>query len=182
LTEGQEAALTPTEGWDDLVIPATAVNPPGGVQAATQNITELTLDFENGKDCRIDLVYQMPHRWKVGGELRFHLHTFRSTNETGKVARWLVKWRYAIEDSASKAAWTDDAAVLIAVPSGTGPKIIPIKAFTMAGCGISSCVQIQLTRTATHSDDTYNGNVEVYNLDGHYQIARAMGSTNEGSL
>jgi hypothetical protein len=181
LTAAAAGALDPAVGWDDLVTPATAVNPPGGVAAAVQNITELTLDFDAAADRRIDVEYQMPHRWAAGTEVRFHLHTMRSVAPgAGEAARWSVRWR-TLSEGGVVSAWATDF-VTTPIPPGTGPRVIGIKAFAMAGLTISDCLQIQLTRTATHVDDTYGGTLMVYNLDLHYQTARAMGSANEYSL
>jgi len=66
--ENPPVALIPGVGWTDLVISATSVNPPGGVDAAVYNITESTIDFANDKTRRLDVHYQKQRAMGSSGE------------------------------------------------------------------------------------------------------------------
>lgn len=184
LTPDQLTALDPATGWTDLAFPPTAVNPPGGVVAATYNINESTLDFPGNADSRLDVNYQMPHEWDVDSPVYFHLHTIFSTSETNKNSVWSVKWRVLQAYSGGAIpAWTTDAPAIVAIPSAQGPTILNIKTFTPSGCGISCIIQIQLTRLASsNASDNYTGSVQVTSLDCHYKKLRALGSRTPTSL
>jgi hypothetical protein len=156
--------------WDDLVIPATAVNPPGGVGPASYNTTEATLDFVNGADNRCDFTFQLPHRWKEGTSVYFHLHVLHSTNAAANT-RWTLSHRTTSIDGADP-GWTTDAAIILATPASTAHTILAIKTQAMSGHKISACLQYQLVRNGGHGDDTYSGDVRMISADVHYEIDR----------
>jgi len=164
-------------GWDDLVILATVVNPAGIVGPAVYNATESTLDFQNGSSERCDFSYQMPHRWKEGSEVHFHIHVFHSTAGAGNT-RWAIQYRVCPLNGA-KPVWIVEPPFLLAAPGSTNHVILTIKHVDMTGILISSLVQFQVVRTGGHGDDSYAGDVQMLSADLHYQSDVMTGSANE---
>jgi len=163
-------------GWDDLVAPASAVNPPGGVSAAVYNATDCTFDFADGLTRRLDFVYQMPHRWLEGSSAYFHVHVGYSSVNAGNV-RWRYAYRVWANDGAKPAFTTAD--VTKAAAESTAHKRVDFGEISLAGTTISTIVQIQLTRLGSDAADTYTGTVQLISADLHYQSDVMTGSTQE---
>jgi hypothetical protein len=167
------------DGWTDLVVLATAVNPPGSIGPAVPDLAESTLDYQNGSDQRADYSYQIPHQWKVGSNVRFHIHCWHSTAGAGNV-QWTLKWRILPgPPGGAVPAWTTDPPILTVAPGNTSHTIVNIKTFNMAGQTISAVIQCQLTRNG--GADSYAGDVKMTSADCHYQSDTATGSTGEGT-
>ena len=167
------------DGWDDLVLGATAVNPAGIVGPVVYNQTQSTLDWQDNVDCRADFSFQLPHRWHEATDTHFHLHVLHADASAGN-SRWSVKWRILDRDEAQP-AWTTDATISIAAPGSTDHVLLPIKSFAMAGYRVSCIVQVQLTRLAsTDALDTYEADIQMMSADLHYQSDTMTGSIAEG--
>ena len=167
------------DGWDDLVQPATAVNPPGGVGPATYNVTDSTLDFVEGSDNRCDFNFQVPHRWLEASSVKLHLHVYHSTNGVGNT-RWTVSYR-VVNRAGAKPGWTTPAAIIVAAPASTNHVVLDLLTITMAAKTISCVVQVQLVRNGGHGNDTYGGDVQLISADLHFQSDTATGSVAEGT-
>jgi hypothetical protein len=168
-------------GWDDLVFPAVGVNLIGPAVDPTANLTYMTLDFTDAKDCVVHVTYQMPHSWKVGSNVNFHIHWQPSNTDVGS-CNWEVRyqWRNATGDVASAAvsAW---ALVPKAVTPGGVARVAQmdtLASFIGTGKGVSSLLQIELRRLGT--TDAFTGDAMLVSLDLHYQID-TVGSVTESS-
>jgi hypothetical protein len=161
-----------TNGYDDLSFSAVPVNPTGAVAAPAYNDVESTLDFQNGASNRVDYNYQWRHAIQLGSDAYYHIHaTFHSGG--GGNTRWTLAWR-VWEVGAAKPAWTTDT-IIIAAPGNTNHVHLPVKTFAAVG-GLSTAVQVQLTRTGGHVDDTHVGDVGMLFSDMHVLIDRPQGS------
>lgn len=159
--------------WDDLVILATGVNPPGAIGPPSYNVTDATLDFVGNGDNRVDLNFQLPHSYMTGSAADFHIHYKCSTTGTGNV-RWNIKYRWYSINGVIPAY--SDTTITMPIPTpGASNKhytaeMLGTGSLTGANQGISSIMQVQLTRMAgTDGDDTYTGNIQAISFDMHIQ-------------
>lgn len=156
--------------WDDLVISAVAVNPPGSVGPAVINTTNSTLDFENGSTQRCDFVWQLPHGYMTGSAAEFHIHYKCSDANTGNVT-WNYAYRWIEINGVIPAFTIGSISMPIPTPGASNKhylfEIIGTGSLTGVGMGISSIIQVQLSRVG--GTDTYNGNVQMLSADIHFQ-------------
>lgn len=160
--------------WDDLVVPATLVNPVGLVGAPSYNDTTRTVDFSASADNRIDLVFQLPHGCVCGvaGAVgRLHFHVVHATAHAGN-SRWQLSWEVA-NDNAAAPGFTTDAAFTLAAPGNSNLVRLQMKDMDLSGAGISSIVTVTAVRTASHGDDDYNQIIRLKSADMHIRRQRA---------
>lgn len=174
---GRATATTP-DGWDDLVSTATAINPAGISGPATYNPTECAWVFPDAATRRLDFVFQMPHRWKEGSTVKFHIHAFHSAPAGGNT-RWQMLIR-TWDIGAAKGAFSTSY-ITIAAPGSTAHTVLDLATIDMTGLHISAIVQIQLSRLGADGADTYMGTVSLMSADLHYQSDTMTGSSAESS-
>src|SRR6056297_1943626 len=79
--------------WDDLRAPATAINPPGQVSDPDWDNTNGGFLFDAAGTETLWIIVQMPHTWKLGSNIRPHLHWMpTNTNEGNVLWRMEYKW------------------------------------------------------------------------------------------
>ncbi len=130
---------------------------------------------------------QMPHKYKVGSDLYFHIHWTprgRGSAESGNYVGWKVDYSVASIHGEFGASQTLD---LSDVCSGTNEEheITSSAVVSGTGLGISNIVVFRIYRSDTGSDDTWSNNGAgnrpvMLEFDIHYQID-TMGSRQEGA-
>lgn len=158
--------------WDDLVIPATLVNPAGSPNPPSIDPTDGTLVFVNGVDVTVTLIYQLPHCWKVGTDVSFHIHWKKATGGAN-VPLWQMKYKWTnIGDT--EVAYTALASGIESVPNSdtVGKHALmsfPTSTGLISGAGktISSVLNIWLQRTTV--GDTFGGTCNLISADLHIQ-------------
>lgn len=155
-----------TLAWDDLVVPATLVNPPGLPSAPTYNINTVTLDFENSKNAVQQLIFQMPHGYACGTDARFHIH-WQPSNTNTDDARFQIDWQWRNNGDVNQAIGSWNSVITDITPSGVVGKlqIDELAIFTKADSEISSIIQVQVARLGV--TDAYTGDVQVVSQDSH---------------
>ena len=159
--------------WDDLVIPATLVNPVGSPSPPTIDENDGTLLFKNGVDNTTALIFQLPHSWRVGTDVSFHIHWAKTTSASGTV-NWQMKYKwgnigdvmgaYSILYGGIESIPNSDTAekqALMSFPTATG-------LMSRTGKTLSSILNVWLQRTGT-SGDTYGADARLISADLHIQ-------------
>lgn len=155
--------------WDDLLSPATSINPAGSPTPPSIDNTDGSLIFTATGVNTVTVWFQLPHAWKVGSELRPHLHWYKSASTSGYV-NWEVKYKYA-GLGASFGSFTGLLSGTVQVPDSNSANVHAITRFPVidgSGLTISSMVCVWVQRTTT-SGDTYSGNAHLIGVDIHYQ-------------
>ena len=161
--------------WDDLRAPANGINPVGSLSPATPNTTDGSLTF--GKGNVVAVWFQMPHHWKEGTDLHVHIHWSKQTTNNG-IVKWQMKYKWAnIGDVMPAFSALSDGTEVIP-NSDTVDKHALLEWTPIDGNGktLSSMLCVYLVRTA--AGDTFTGDVNLYEIDIHYQID-SLGSTSE---
>ena len=172
--------LVRDSAWTDLTYPASLINPVGSASPPLIEDSTSYLLFANAAVNTVAIVFQLPHDYKVGSEIRFHVHWCKATASAGEVY-WQTKYK-----------WTSIGAVSIGWSSLT-PGAVSVSHSDLAykhsinswpawdgtGKGISSLVTIWLERTGTDgANDTYGSPAKLMSVDLHYQ-RDSFGSSTE---
>lgn len=158
--------------WDDLRAPSSAINPAGSAVAATVDTEDGSLLFANGQVQTVAISFQLPHAWKVGTDISFHIHWCKTTSAAGTV-KWQVKYKWTnIGDVIP--AFSVFADGTEATPNSDTANKHAIFEFTdFAGTGktISSQLTVVLQRLSSGGGaDTYGAPVKLLEADVHYQV------------
>lgn len=155
--------------WDNLMVPAIAINPAGTPTPASIDTDDGTLLFATGNTAACQ--FQMPHAWKVGTNIKLHIHWCKTTSAAGTV-KWRVKYEWTNIGGTISAfsAFTDLTEVAAAPNSDTAGKHALAEHPEISGSGktMSSVIRVVIERNAT--GDTYGANAKLLGIDIHYQI------------
>jgi hypothetical protein len=158
-------------GWEDLRAPATAVNPAGIVTAPSYDESNVGYNFNGTQDQRIDIIFQLPHGWKRGSNLRPHIHVRPLTNTNGNIV-WHLKTSWS-NSFGQQPDWTNTNTTMILSNAGTNnilrEHILSLgNSVSPSGAKESSCVKYILERLGTATADDYTGAVLLDEFDCHY--------------
>lgn len=169
--------------WDDLRFPATSVR-----TGATAGAVPSWANFRNGlytysfshlSDNEIFFNAQLPHGYKEGTDLEFHVHWSQADADSGSGVRWCLEYIWANMGAAFVAS-----AVIEATGTTTGTQYdhIYTNISSLSGTGkkISSMLMCRLYRDVSNVEDDYAAGAFLLECDFHYQ-ADSVGSQNEGS-
>jgi len=170
--------------WDDVA---------GTINGANLSSTAGTADFDWAENCiafgasgditddgdRIMMNVQIPHATKVDSTACLHVH-YEQTEAATTPRTFTGKYRLQSNGAAKTTSWTDfsvstaDGNVLT-YASGTLNQICDLADVDLTGAGISSTLQVWLTRS-----DAEAGDVNVTFLDIHVEMD-TLGSRSEFS-
>ncbi len=152
--------------WDDIVMTASLINPAGSPTPPTIDPTDGTLVFVNGVDVTVTLIYQLPHSWKEGTDISFHIH-WKKTTGGANVPQWQMKYK-----------WTnigDTEVAFTSLVSGTESvtnndivgkhALLSFPLITGTGKKLSSVLNVWLQRTG--AGDTFGGTCNLISADCH---------------
>jgi len=163
-------------GWDDLRAPSSGINPVGSPSAATPNTADGSLTFSKGN---VAIAwFQMPHSWKLGSDIHFHIHWSKSTTNNG-ICNWQMKYKWINIGDTDAGFSVLTKGTVITPDSDTVGKHAMLEWNPISGVGktLSSMICIYLARI-NDGDDTFTGAGNLYEMDIHYQID-AIGSRSE---
>ena len=134
-------------------------------------------DADNDADESLHFVAQLPHSYKEGSDLEFHVHWSPSTTNTGNVVWELDYAAITIGGTLSSVSTLTDTIAA----DGTAFKhqvsdIDDIVSGT--GLGISTLLICRFTRLGDDGADTFTGVAFAYEVDFHFQLDM-MGSRQE---
>lgn len=168
--------------WDDLRFPSQGINPPGAASDPTVNTSTGLLQFSGTVDNVLAGAAQMPHAWKYGSEMHFHVHLLFPTSANANT-RWKLEYnRVPLAGNADHAHGTYTALTVITIanPQDVTKHVIgEFDPISMTGMLGSTCVLWRLSRLANSDGaDTDTNLCVLMELDIHYEIDK-MGSPTE---
>lgn len=169
--------------WEDLRVPATSINLPGGIADADRDTDNGTLLFDAATDEYAVAVVQLPHSWQEGTSVYPHVHWAKTTSATGDVA-WVMEYKAYKINEVGAGAWATLATVTTPVagtPDTNQAEKHLISTFgelVMTGYEFSDILLIRIYRDANNAADTYGADARLLEFDIHYQID-SLGSDGE---
>jgi hypothetical protein len=153
--------------WNDLIVPVVGLGKSSTVPSPTDFLTNLSsYGFQRGD--QLYGCFEIPHDYKEGSNLRFHIHWIPSTTDTGSVV-WILDFSCANANdvfpatenlkktvAAAGAANTHQLSELAPIVSGTGKKI-------------DSVVPFRLKRGEVADGDTFTGVAIALSVGVHYE-------------
>ena len=161
--------------WEDMRIPATAINPPGLPADPTYDATNMGWAF--AVNDQLQIIAQMSHSWVEGTTIYPHVH-FKQT--TSAQVNWSISYRvYNNGDDIGSLGFTTLAIDSPIFPWSTSyTELAQIQGtadgIDMTGKKISSIIEIKLDRLS----DSGPTDVVMTDFDLHYQ-RNTLGSTEE---
>jgi len=173
--EDADSAITNvSDEWDDLRFPAQAINPAGAVAAPAVDTTESgfpgTLLFDAGTVEMIAGVAQIPHIWKVGSDLRPHIHWAKSTSAAGRVI-WHFYYR-VLRRRGAPDAWVGPIVgvdELYTTDTAESEGITTFGNIPGSSLDLSQMLCWKIYRKADDAGDTYAADARLHEFDIHYQ-------------
>lgn len=157
--------------YDDIQINPYTVNLRSTDEAVfTSYKGAQVLNFPDDKDAMIYFTLQIPHQYKEGSNLSFHLHTVYSSSSTSSSDSWTFTYAWAnVNDSfpTDETSVTSSTNVNLPVSSNKN-SIRPIATLDGTGKKMSSILICSLMRNGIA--DAYNGNVYVLSMDFHMEM------------
>jgi len=168
--------------WDDVVGPILGSNLSANAGTADYDWDENCVAFSASGDIaddgdRISMNVQIPHRTKTGSTACLHCH-YEQTEADTTPRTFTGRYRLQSNGAAKTTSWTDfvistaDGNAL-SYTSGTLNQICELADVDLTGAGISSTLQIQLTRS-----DAESGVVNMTFCDIHVEMD-TLGSRSE---
>lgn len=171
--------------WNDLVAPATAINPPGQVSDPDWDTSIPGWLFDATAVESLDIVFQLPHTVKIsadGGVLKPHCHWTKTTSDVGNVV-WQIDYRWAKIGEVIGGEETLSAyqAVSGTFDSNTANEHLITSLGTIEDLtfDISDMLLVKLSRVADDANDTYAADARLLEFDIHINHTRDGGSVGE---
>ena len=170
--------------WDDLRVPMqnTKINPTKSEPAFETFIGgTYTYAFSatNADDESLLFSAQLPHSYKIGTNLKPHIHWSPSTTNTGNVV-------FELEYTAASIYGTIGATTSTTTTIESGGvafkhQLAMFDDIDGSDLGLSSMIICRLTRLGTDAADTFTGKAFVLEFDFHFEIDTPGGSYDEYS-
>lgn len=164
-TDGTVTLYGAATAFDDIVFEMTPSRRGVGVTKPDWDATNLGFLFpQNDIAEYIDIVVQLPHKWKEGSTIYPHVHVVQAANQQA-VFKMDYKW-YSIGDTIpAPATYTMDT-YLATYDSGTISQLIYGTGISGVGKTFSSILKLRLYR----DDNAYTGDMLVDQFDIHIEI------------
>lgn len=171
--------------WDDLRMPATAlktgqINDPDFAQVrdnGSGSTGVFAWRFDDSQEEELFFAVQLPHKYKLGSNLKPHIHWMPLSTDTGDVV-WGIE--YTLAEYGSAFGVTSLVTVTDA-GDGTAYKHQIASLADIDGSDIdvmSTMLLCRIYRDADNAADTYSGDAALLEFDIHYEIDQA-GSSQE---
>ena len=170
--------------WDDIKINGLgvrlgSVNPPGWTQfrddGAGSSGTYL-YGFDDAAEEQVFFEIQIPHKYKQGTDLKFHIHWSTTTGNAGDCV-WALEYSVVHIDGVFPETSTISAACTASGVAYTH-EIHDVGTIDGTGLKESSVLVGRLYRDATAVADTLTGDALLVSADFHYELEK-MGTDNE---
>jgi hypothetical protein len=168
--------------WDDLVINPSALRLPASNPPSTQAYKGgQVLSFEdNGGDDVIYFNAQLPHTYKEGTDIKFHVHWTIDTNGSAGGAenvKWDLTYSWVNANGSFPAESSGTVTVDVQNDSADDHMIDGVATLTGTGKTVSSVLICSLTRDTSVANN-YGGHAYLLSADFHHEID-TMGSRQE---
>jgi hypothetical protein len=168
-TGAAKTIVLTTPVWEDLTIPMTNIkaplaDPPTFTVYKNSEIPAFKKDATN-------ILYfsaQLPHSYKEGSDMEFHLHLAYPTNGAGN-SIWYFTYSWANTSSAFPAA-SNSGNITIASPASTDNHQLAEIMATINGAGktVSSVLLCSISRLGANGSDTYDDFIYLASGDFHF--------------
>lgn len=169
------AGMTVLE-WDDLRVPLTQTQR-GATSKPDFDVTNVGYLFPQNDNTEIlYFIVQMPHSWKIGTDIKPHIHWQQSADLE---ATWKLDYKILEVGEAVPAGFTTISGTTVSVTyvSGDLHQQTPLTDIDMSGVtGTSAVILGKLYR----DDNTYTGDALAFDFDFHFQMD-AIGSRDENT-
>ena len=134
--------------------------------------------MNHGQDDELHFRFQLPHRWRAGTDVKFHLHAAPTSDPASTLNAYFIgqyNWCKAGEAIPADASWTDLTPVSFPVAVGDvyKSKLASIVTITPpSGAKESDVLLIYIQRNGTSGSDTYLGNLAILSADLHYRVGK----------
>jgi hypothetical protein len=169
------AAINGQDVWDDLPPSSLSVRAPAGV-APSWDDTYQTWDFAAAATNTMEFNFQMPHAWREGSELAFHVHCFLVTAPgANNVSRWKLEYVYydangeVIPDLSSAGNWSSETISWTHPATALESDVITFAQITPTGKSASMVLKCKLSRLGADGADTAAQVVKIDFVDVHYK-------------
>lgn len=154
--------------WDDVQVNIGNVRTGSSTPTWTAYKGSEILAFDKSQDNKIFFTAQLPHEYKEGSDICFHIHLAYPDSGTGDT-RWIFTYSWANigSDFPTESTVTID----IASPEDTDNHHYAEIAPLISGTGktMSSVLLCSLTREGTHANDDYDDDAYLVALDFHVE-------------
>lgn len=155
--------------WEDANVSALAARVGGTAPTFAAAINGIYgLRFDDGATApEIHGSIEIPHSYKEGTDLVFHIHWSPTTTNTGN-CRWGIEYSCA---NAGSAFPTSTTAYAVQAGSGTVNQNQLLDIVTISGTGrkISDIIAFRLFRDAPNAADTFTGNAFLWQIGIHFE-------------
>lgn len=153
--------------WDDILSPATGINPPGAASDPTFNITEVAWEFSASQDNVLAIVQQLPHGIDTSVPLRPHIHVYASVAPGGdQICKWRLEYKVYSRGDVVPSGWTAVNVDQTLTPTNYNTsQTINFGAIDISSSGLSAVVKVKLSRIV--AGDSYNSPVYLDEFDMH---------------
>jgi len=166
--------------WDDLRFPVSNVRITGTNPASWEvfnGFQVLGFEAQAVNDEQIYFLAQLPHSYKHGSNIKFHVHWSPETDDNATV-RWGLEYVWAnINDSLSASSTTVYKDVNIE-NNGGDHLITTIAEIDGSNKTLSSMLLCRLFRNSSHANDNFDDIAYLFEADFHFQIDQ-LGSRQE---
>ncbi len=174
--------------WDDFRSPANGTRLDVSSGRLDYNFSECFIEFQpNARypDEPVSIVAQMPHRYKLGSNIRPHVHWIQTTGVG--LPNWLLAYRvYELADIVPAFSLVAASSPEFTYPgSGSFNQYSAFGEIDMSGVSsVSAVIDFILYRDSNNTSglfsgvDTYSADANLKEFDFHYQVDSA-GSTEE---
>lgn len=156
--------------WDDMQILLSQARTPASL--APNWTPYKSSQVPAFSDTQVNVIYfsaQLPHSYKEGTDIEFHVHLAYPDNGAGNSV-WYFTYSWANSGDTFPAP-SDSGQVIVASPATTDyhQKTVIIYPINGVGKQISSVLLCSIQRTGTSLDDTYANVIYGVSADFHYQ-------------
>lgn len=160
--------------FEDLMFPATGINPSGDPAAPVLDNNNGWLQFDPTIQQVVAIQVQLPHRWKEGSPIFPHIHWSKSDYTSGNVV-WLLEYKWIPIGENMDSNWS---VLKISTPSPDTPDtntarkhlISSFPQIDTTNKQISDMLITKVSRLATDIEDTYASTALMFQFDIHYEI------------
>ena len=161
--------------WDDMRMPASAIDPPGTASDPDFDTTNGGWLFAATGTELIFLQVQIPHTWNEGTTLKPHVHWQKTTSAAGNVV-WELQYKWAPIAEVMDAAFTtlSSSTVVPGTPDNNTANehlITSLGDISATGKQISDMLMMKFSRLGSDAADTYGADSRLLEFDIHYEVS-----------
>jgi hypothetical protein len=167
--------------YEDLRVPVTSTKRGGTKDPTLRRVLDngsgsqgvFAFWFDKNVEEELYLIVQMPHAWKEGSQIYPHIHWLADTDLNGSTVEWGLEYSWAsIGNTYGNTSIITEYNTLAALGPVTAYQhtYTTLPAIDATGQTMSSILMCRIFRNAASSNDTYNRDAALLEIDFHYEI------------